>query len=238
MANSESESRAEILADYYKKYYHLTLYGNSCQSLGTRYFDFILERAWKNKTSRPRKLLEIGFASGEHVSKVQSFPSEKYVGLDINQPATDRFIQSLPDEQRQKISFVQSDAADMPFEDNYFDRVVSTCLLHHVQDPLKVLREVRRVTEGNGEIAIGVPCDPGILNRLVKSVITYPGMRRLGVERPKFIYALEHPNQVGGLVEIAKFVFQNDELGIKYAPFGFKSWNANLMLVLHVIVAK
>ena len=44
------------------------------------------------------------------------------------------------------LNFVKADAEAIPFSGNFFDRVLSTCLLHHVDDPLQVLLEMRRVT--------------------------------------------------------------------------------------------
>jgi ubiquinone/menaquinone biosynthesis C-methylase UbiE len=238
MPMSAHTTKDEILDQYYRNFYHSTLYENTCQSIGTRYFDARLENSWMNKDEAPKKLLEIGFASGEHISKVHSFPTEEYVGLDLKTPATQKYIDALPFEQRAILNIIQSNAAEMPFADNKFDRVVSTCLLHHVEEPLKVLQEVRRVTQDKGEIAIGIPADPGLLNRFVKHLITYPGMRKIGVENPKLIYALEHPNQVGGLIELAKHVFQSDSLDISYSPFRIRSWNFNLMIVIHVQIHK
>jgi ubiquinone/menaquinone biosynthesis C-methylase UbiE len=238
MSGNEEVSKEGILAEYYEKYYHSLLHTNSCQSLGTRYFDKQLERTWTDSEYVPIKLLEVGFASGEHISKIRNFPSQEYVGLDINYPATSKYIDSLPPQARSKLKLVKSDAADMPFENARFDRVVSTCLMHHVNEPLKVFQEIRRVTRDGGEIAIGLPTDPGMLNRLIKTLITYPSMKKLGVARPKTIYALEHPNQIGGLIELAKFVFKNDKLNVSYSPFRLPTWNFNLMVVIHVKVIK
>jgi ATP-dependent Clp protease ATP-binding subunit ClpA len=39
------------------------------------------------------------------------------------------------------------DAANLPFFDNSFDRVLHMCLLHHVLEPEKVLEEMRRDQE-------------------------------------------------------------------------------------------
>jgi phosphatidylethanolamine/phosphatidyl-N-methylethanolamine N-methyltransferase len=238
MSENEAVSKESILAEYYEKFYHSLLHKNSCQSFGTRYFDRRLENSWVDREYVPKKLLEVGFASGEHVSKVKSFPSEEYVGLDINAPATFEYIDALPKEARDKLKLVKSDAANMPFEDSSFDRVVATCLLHHVNEPLKVLQEIRRVTRNGGEVSIGLPTDPGMLNRLIKTFVTYPSMRKLGVASPKTIYALEHPNQVGGLIELARFIFKDDRLKLTYSPFRLPTWNFNLMVVIQVQITK
>ena len=43
---------------------------------------------------------------------------------------------------------VRADAARLPFPDRSFDLVVEANLLHHVADPVGVLREMARVTRG------------------------------------------------------------------------------------------
>ena len=73
--------------------------------------------------------------------------------------------------------FVKADAEAIPFSGNFFDRVLSTCLLHHVDDPLQVLLEMKKVTNLIGEIAIALPTVPGILNQLVERFISIPRMR-------------------------------------------------------------
>jgi hypothetical protein len=63
-------------------------------------------------------------------------------------------------------------------------------------------------------------------------------MRKQGIKDPRLIYALEHPNQIGGLVTLARHVFGNDILRVTFEPFKIHSWNFNLMVVLHVTVVK
>jgi hypothetical protein len=94
--------------------------------------------------------------------------------------------------------------------------------------------EMRRVTRKSGEISIGLPTDPGFLNRFIKKTYTFRKAKRLGLENPAFIYSLDHQNHVFGLVEIAKHVFRNDELRIRYLPFRLSSFNFNLLVIINV----
>jgi ubiquinone/menaquinone biosynthesis C-methylase UbiE len=238
MSESADLTKEEILTEYYQKFYHSNLYGNRCQSIGTRYFDYRLEKSWLKSSETPERLLEVGFASGEHMSKTRVFPKLEYVGLDINEPATQQYIEKINPELRSRLRFVKSNSESMPFQQNTFDRIVSTCLLHHVKEPLKVLQEIRRFSKNNAQIAIGLPADPGLLNRLIKNLITYPSLRKLGVDNPRLIYALEHPNQIGGLIALAKHVFQDDTVKVIYSPFRFPTWNLNLMVVVHIKLNK
>ncbi|MDI6779379.1 MAG: class I SAM-dependent methyltransferase [Bacteroidota bacterium] len=53
-----------------------------------------------------------------------------------------------------KITLQKIDAKKLPFEDNYFDAVVSNSLLHHISDPIPVFKEINRVTKKWGSIFI------------------------------------------------------------------------------------
>jgi len=236
-SDSANEGR-EILKDYYKKYYHKVLRSAGAQGRGIAWSDSKLEKFWNNKNQKPKKLLEIGFASGEHLSKTAQFPSDEYVGLDIAIPSTNAYMEVLPKEISKIFKFVQGDVHELPFSESYFDRVVSTCLLHHLSDPLTALKEIRRVVSEGGEISIALPTDPGLMNQLTKVVLTYPRMKKLGVQNPPLVYALEHKNQISGLLTILKHVFRDDLLDLKYLPFRIKSWNLNFLVVAHVTVKK
>ena len=93
---------------------------------------------------------------------------------------------------------------------------------------------MRRVLKVGGELAIGLPTDPGFFNRMVKKLITFPKAKKIGIMNPEFLYAMEHQNHISGLIEIAKEVFSKDDLKILYRPFPIKSWNFNLVVVLYV----
>ncbi len=49
---------------------------------------------------------------------------------------------------------VQASAEELPFEDNFFDLVVSTLLMHHIENIPKALREMYRVLKEGGTLII------------------------------------------------------------------------------------
>jgi SAM-dependent methyltransferase len=49
------------------------------------------------------------------------------------------------------------DVADMRFESGTFDRAVCNAVLEHVSDPLRAIRELRRVLKPGGQIWVEVP---------------------------------------------------------------------------------
>jgi ubiquinone/menaquinone biosynthesis C-methylase UbiE len=53
-----------------------------------------------------------------------------------------------------RIEFKVADAKQLPFKDNTFDLVISHVTLHHIPDPLSMLKEVKRVLKPGGGVLI------------------------------------------------------------------------------------
>jgi ubiquinone/menaquinone biosynthesis C-methylase UbiE len=235
METVASQIRAKILTDYYSNIYKDYLFNSKKQAKGIGYFEKFLEKMWAvEQEEEVSKVLELGFGQGEHLTYLTYEPKDEYVAVDISPIRDLTYIGALSADFRKKFNFVQSDAQTLPFNDNYFDRTFSTCLLHHVEDPLAVLLEARRVTKPDGEIVFALPTDPGVLNQLVKKFISYPTLARLTTYNPKLFYALEHRNHIGGLLALINFVFQDDKVVSRYGPFRIKSWNFNLVVGIHI----
>lgn len=227
------EIRGEILSKYYSEIYQSYLFQKDTQGIGIRYFEKSLEKFWNSVI--PEKVLEIRGGSGEHLPYIKYIPRESLTSVDIRDKFSDDHILKLDDDLIKKIDFVKGDAQNLPFEDETFDRVFSTCLLHHVDDVLAVLLEARRVTVQGGELAFIIPTDPGALNQIVKRVVSYPKLRKLTEIQPELFYALDHKNHVGSILELIKFVYSGDQLKLYYRPFRISSWNLNLLVVAKIV---
>ena len=74
---------------------------------------------------------------------------------------------------QQQIVLELVDAKYLPYQDGYFEMVVSNSLVHHLPDPLPFFREVSRVLKPNGAILIRDlirPPDQETLNNIVKLI--------------------------------------------------------------------
>jgi phosphatidylethanolamine/phosphatidyl-N-methylethanolamine N-methyltransferase len=140
--------------------------------------------------------------------------------------------------------FEVQDAQNLKYEDGSFDRVISTCLLHHLDFPEKALLEWRRVVKDQGKISVLVPSDPGFLYRAARKLGSELKVKRKGAEdelsysRYQYIHAIDHRNHFASLDRIIKFIFLNDSVKLKKYPFGVPFWNFNLFTVYEIVVQK
>lgn len=156
MNKEAKQIRSRILNEFYEESYSQYLFGASLQASGISYFEKTLE----TKTDLNlvlNKQLELGSGNGEHLPYVQIFPKKEYICLDLKKPITNKHLNLSHPNLQKVVKFVQGNAETLPFKSNYFEKVTSTCLLHHVLDPLAVLLEARRVTKEEGEIISSYP---------------------------------------------------------------------------------
>lgn len=95
------------------------------------------------------KVLEVGVGTGKNIP---------YYPNDIEVTAID-FSEKMLEKAREKaerfnknIKLIHMDAQNMDFPDNTFDRVFTTCVFCSVPDPVKGLKEIRRVCKPDGKI--------------------------------------------------------------------------------------
>ncbi len=171
-------------------------------------------------------ILEVGGNIGEHVKFVRDNFS-KYELTDYR----DTNFKPLDN----RITFNVANVEKLPYDDQVFDRVISTCLLHHLDDPITALVEMQRVTKIGGVISILIPCDPGFLYRLAKKVGTNKKWNASGIENPTYYHYKQHRNHFPALNVFLEKVFQNDEIEKSYWPLMIRSWNLNLFTTYQII---
>lgn len=98
------------------------------------------------------KVLEVGIGTG---ANLPYYPSEinSLTGVDFSQG----MLKHVKDKvQSGKYSFpieiIEADIQQLPFEDHSFDSVISTCVFCSVPDPVKGLKELKRVCKPSGKI--------------------------------------------------------------------------------------
>jgi phosphatidylethanolamine/phosphatidyl-N-methylethanolamine N-methyltransferase len=215
------------LSEFYDKYYR-----HSSESwmvrLNHSYSHKMLERGVSQAYD---KVLELGAGSGEHSNFVTH--SFSYYLLSDLRDSTKLELQD------KRFEFKKFDAQQIPLENDSFDRIISTCLLHHVSDVKKTLSEMRRVIKNRGLISINIAADPGFMYRNVWNLTSGRRLHRQGLMFPRSIHYQEHRGHFMAIMEITKDVFHLDTVKLRYYPFTFiPSHNSNIFAVIQIQVNK
>ena len=228
--------RREFIDEYYSKHWD-HLFNEGIQGKGSGYFHNAVEKYWENHSAR--KILEVGAGYGGHFPflKIKNPSQVEFDAIDIRVfPENLKSIQLSTG--RLNVNWFEGDIENLPFSGETYDRIISSCLFHHIDDPLQAFQELRRVAKNQCEIAIVFPTDPGMLNRFIKNAYTFRRAKRIGVIHPKLINALDHKNHIFSLIQILRFVYKNDTVKLRFRPFGLGGVNFNLLVVAKIIIAK
>ena len=221
----------EFQNNWYADFYNKVNVTATETSIFSKFLHWALERG--HKSNYGLDILEVGSNRGEHVKYVKD--DWKFLGSYL---ATD--IRSLGSKELNKltalgVSYQEQNVEKLTFPDNHFDRVISTCLFHHIANPIKGFQEVRRVTKIGGNIDILLPNDPGLMYRSLRRLTTIRKASELNLKNvAELVHALEHRNHYLALSVIAAKVFEGDLIKTFGFPFYFDIYNLNAFTVLRI----
>lgn len=96
------------------------------------------------------KVLDVGCNSGEFLKLLRDAKQCDTVGVDVSEPVLELA--------RQKgLKVIKADAETLPFDDATFDVVILREVLVHLHDPVKALKEIRRVLKPSGFLLGSAP---------------------------------------------------------------------------------
>lgn len=94
------------------------------------------------------RVLEVGIGTGKNLTY---YPDTlEITGIDFSKNMLEKARNKIKN--KKNIKLIEMDAQNMEFEDNIFDTVVTSCVFCSVPDPIKGLKEIRRVCKDNGKI--------------------------------------------------------------------------------------
>lgn len=135
---------------------------HKCFSMYYKYWHQEISKFFEGKAA---SILECGCGSGELVAylKEKDFFA---VGLDLSID-----MLSGSDESVQQ-NLLAANTEQLPFQDCFFDVVICKGSLHHLDNPEKGLREIRRVLKNGGQVIISEPCRDNYLWRKAAQLYT------------------------------------------------------------------
>ena len=228
----------DAATQYYKQYF------DQCANSGFNGYLFnfthkkleLIPSTLKGRNGKENlSVLEVGAGAGQHLKFVKKTYA-KYIATDLD---ASLLPENTMESKLKKIEFKVADVQNLPFVKRSFDRVISTCLLHHLNDVESALFEMKRVTKSDGLISIYLSCDPGILNRLLRRLLIIPKARKLGFNEYEVFIAREHRNHFQSIKVLIQEVFKDHDIQLRYYPFRIASWNLNTFCIIQIqIVCK
>ena len=111
-----------------------------------------------NFSNNISQVLEIGAGNKPH----HKFIKHKYDEYHIAETSTE----DIEIENNPKVFLKKYDGKKLPYEDNFFDRIIISHCLEHIYHPDEFIEEVMSKLKVGGVLSISLPTDPGLLFRL------------------------------------------------------------------------
>ena len=215
-----------FLERYYKDFYSDITYSSFSLLIQNRMHKS-LEFRYTEK-DKFNVVAEFGANKGEHLEFIKHNWNEIHLS-DLSGVELDSDLQS------KKIFCSKQNIETLSYKDLTFDRVLNTCLLHHVTDPEKAMLEIRRVLKVGGVADIFISSDPGVFFRLARTIGPALFARKLGLRKVKRLAdARDHRNHVLSLLNLTRHVFRNDYVEERSFPINRLSWNFSLWHTFHI----
>lgn len=96
------------------------------------------------------RILDVGCGDGSNAAAIAKVGAS-VVGIDVN---SERLALATARKRSSLLAFHRMDAADLEFEDESFDKVVSFCVIEHFPSDERVLAELHRVLRPGGVLAL------------------------------------------------------------------------------------
>ncbi|MDC0618148.1 class I SAM-dependent methyltransferase [Candidatus Pelagibacter sp.] len=175
------------------------------------------------------KVLEIGAGSAPHYKFIKHHYDEYHIA-ETSGDFTEKYIDNP------KVIATKYNGKILPYEKEYFDRIIISHCLEHIMDPESFLHEMMKKLKIGGILSISLPTDPGLLFRLGRLYLKlFSIKKKYRITPVEFDYmnATEHVNSIFGLFSIIKYNF-GDFISESYLPFKIKSFDLNLFYNVHI----
>ena len=175
------------------------------------------------------KVLEVGAGNAPHYKFIQHEYDEYHI---VETSGT--IIGNYTD--NPKVIAANYDGKILPYEKEYFDRIIISHCLEHIVDPEAFLFEMMEKLKTGGVLSISLPTDPGLLFRIGRLYLKFFSLRnkyKISSEKFDYMNATEHVNSIFGLSSIIKYNYK-DCLKDYYLPFKIKLFDLNLFYNVHI----
>jgi SAM-dependent methyltransferase len=172
------------------------------------------------------KTLEIGAGIGAHL-KYEDISEQEYHANELREELCKELQALYPD-----VVVVSGDCQEgLPYEPNFFDRVLAVHVLEHLPDLPKALKEIRRIIKDDGVFSVVIPCEGGLATKIARRISTKPHFeKKYPGQKYDWFIAMEHINVPKEIIdELSAFFVITHQ---KYYPLYVPSVELNLCIGL------
>lgn len=123
------------------------------------------------------------------------------------------------------------------FPDDYFDRIIATCLIQHVTEVERAVYEWKRVVRPGGKLDIYIHSEPRMLLRLFRMVFLHNVRDEHDTKHIRFVET-EHRYSFIFCKNLLKTVFGQDNIEFTSYPIRFQSWNFSFWKIARILNSK
>ena len=182
-----------------------------------------------NREKKYSKILEIGAGDAPHLDYLKHDYDEYFIA------ETSSYAMKFYKEMK-NVKAYSYDGVSLPFENNFFDRIIASHCLEHISEPEKFLFETMSKLKNGGVLSISLPTDPGLIWRfgqLFTKYFTAKRTYRISSREYDYLHATEHINSIFNLISIIRFNFKGS-IEEHFYPFKIKSPDINLFYNVHI----
>lgn len=215
--------------DQFTKFYTGKNYNQHMYTGLIGYFMRLCHRSMELDVNKKNKILEIGPGTHSHVDYLKHEFDEYYILEKIDE------LEEIY-KNKKNVKYFKYDGNKLPFENEYFDRIIISHCLEHILDPEPFLIEMFSKLKKGGNLTIGLPTDPGVLWRIGKFIsANFLIKKSYDYEKNDYYYftAKDHVNSIFSLIPIIKKNFKIINFQ-KYEPFKIPLIDLNLFYIIDI----
>jgi SAM-dependent methyltransferase len=206
----------KLVDDYYLQYYE-RIHSN-LESKSRFSFHFQLESV-RTALEKYPIVLEIGAGNSSH-PKFLKHDFEVYLLTDIRAIKDNEIpnIESGLIPQQSGIYKSIVDATQLPYPDDSVNRIISGCLLLHLDDQISALEEWLRVLKSGGVIDTLIPNDQSFSIWLYRLLFSRRKSRKLGFNDFDLVNAFEHHSYYQRIFRLVGALFPSQQFEFQHYP--------------------
>ncbi|MEH6626483.1 MAG: class I SAM-dependent methyltransferase [Motiliproteus sp.] len=173
-------------------------------------------------------VVEVGAGTGQHLNSLRH-RFDRYQMTDLSTHFLEQI--DIPEQHKARVEIAKEDATALSYKDDSVDRLIACHVLEHLSDPHQVLREWVRVLRPGGVLSIVLPCDPGLLWRLGRTLGPRRNAEAAGIAYDYWM-AREHINAISNLTALLNYYF--DRPNARWWPTKLPSVDFNLIYGVNI----